>query len=988
MPALSPRFVIGTGAAESLAGSDGVDFIVGGKGDDTLTGGAGADTFVISRNNGDDVISDFQAGPGGDALRLQNLGFADFWAVRAASVQVGADVRISLSDGATLLLRNVSLGDLTPANVVVDWRLAWSGSPTTWLSADQPRTSLSGTSGNDQLTASAEHITLSGGAGDDTYFVWDHTNIIEEAAGAGVDTVKTYGVHGYSLATAPEVENLFLLGDASSSARGNALDNFLRGNGAANFIDGGAGDDSLAGGGGGDIFVVRAGEGSDVIMDFQAATGDTVALSGFGFRDFAAISAALHQVGSETILDLGDGETLTFHNTKSNSFTADDFSLAPDHEAMTRTFFDGFESFDRYADGAGTWRTRFEWWGDGAFTLSENGEQQIYVDRDFRGLTGVEADAPLGLNPFSLEDGKLVITASPIDAPGDATGDFAFSSGMISSQSSFWQTYGYFEIVAELPKGAGAWPAFWLLPVDNSWPPELDVLEAFGDQPDQVHSAVIDPTGTVGGWAQVDTSNGPHAFGMKWTPYEITFYVDGVETLSVATPADLNAPMYMIANLAVGGDWPGDADPSFSAGFGIDSIAAYQLAEYTLSGYTLRTTGSAAKSFQASADGQTLTGSTGNDSLEAGQHAATLRGLAGDDSYRIADPAATIVESLDGGIDEVRASTGYALPDNVENLYLTAAAGNASATGNWLANIVSGNASDNVIRGGLAGDILYGGGGRDTFVFARGDGSDIIADFSADDIVRLDDHGFSTFDEVVAAMTEVGNDTWLQLSGFETLVFRNAGIDAFAEKNFDLPSIPPESQAWIRANIGTADADSMSGSASNERFEGKGEADSFSGGVGDDTYLVDNDEQVVVERVREGIDTVESYISFALPDNVENLTLLSPGESGLGNALANRIVGSAGADTLNGKGGDDWLFGGDGDDVFVFEAGGGNDTVADFTGTAAGLAERDLLRFVGFGENAYLTQAGEDWTIHHEGGDVSLHLAGVTALSPDDYVFA
>ena len=989
MPALPPRFLLGTGAADALSGSGDVDMLYGGKGNDTLTGGAGADTFVIGKGDGNDVITDFQAGDGGDALRLQNHGFADFWSVRAASVQVGADLRITLSDGATLLLRNVSLDDLTPANVIVDWRLSWSGSPTSWLSADQPGASLAGTAGNDQLTASAPDIALAGGEGDDTYFVWDHTDTVEEAAGAGIDTIKTYGVHGYSLATAQHVENLVLLGDAASSARGNGLDNFLKGNGAANFIDGGAGDDSLTGGGGRDIFVVRAREGSDVIMDFQtAAGGDIVALSGFGFRDFAAISAALHQVGSEAILDLGDGETLTFHNTKVASLTAEDFSLAPDIDAMTRTFFDGFDGFDRYSDGAGTWRTRFEWWGDGAFTLSDNGEQQIYVDRDFRGLTGVEEDEPLGLNPFSLQDGKLVITASPIDEPGEATADFAFSSGMISSQSSFWQTYGYFEIVAELPQGAGAWPAFWLLPVDNSWPPELDVFEAFGDQPDQVHSAVIDPSGTAGGWAQVDTSNGPHAFGMKWTPYEITFYVDGVETMSAATPADLNAPMYMIANLAVGGDWPGDADSAFSAAFGIDSIAAYQLPEYTLSGYTLRSTGSAAKYFQATADGQTVTGSGSNDRLDAGQHAVTLRGLGGDDSYRIADPSVTIVESLGGGIDEVRASTGFALPDHVENLYLTNAAGAAGATGNALANIVSGNGSDNVITGGLAGDILHGGGGPDTFVFARGDGSDVIADFSADDVVRLGDHGFSTFDEVVAAMTEVSGDTWLQLSSFETLVFRNIGIDRFAAENFDLPSIPPESQAWIRANIGTSGADTMTGSASSERFEGKGGADSYSGGIGDDTYLVDNDEQIVVERPREGIDTVESYISFALPDNVENLTLLSAGETGLGNALANRLTGSAGDDTLNGKAGSDWLFGGDGDDVFVFEVGDGDDAVADFTGSAAGLAERDLLRFVGFGEDAHLSHAGEDWTIHHAGGEQTIHLAGVTALSQDDYVFA
>ena len=124
-------------------------------------------------------------------------------------------------------------------------------------------------------------------------------------------------------------------------------------------------------------------------------------------------------------------------------------------------------------------------------------------------------------------------------------------------------------------------------------------------------------------------------------------------------------------------------------------------------------------------------------------------------------------------------------------------------------------------------------------------------------------------------MTEVGNDTYLAVSSFETLVFRDTSIDQFSAENFDLPATPPESQAWIRANIGTEGADNMTGSASNERFEGKGGPDTFSGGIGDDTYLVDNAEQIVVEGLREGIDTVESYVSYALPANVENLVLLS-----------------------------------------------------------------------------------------------------------------
>ena len=133
-------------------------------------------------------------------------------------------------------------------------------------------------------------------------------------------------------------------------------------------------------------------------------------------------------------------------------------------------------------------------------------------------------------------------------------------------------------------------------------------------------------------------------------------------------------------------------------------------------------------------------------------------------------------------------------------------------------------------------------------------------------------------------------------------------VSSFAENDFLLPDIPPESQAWIRANIGTPEADTMLGSASNERFEGKGNADTFSGGVGDDTYLVDNADQQVVEQLREGIDTVEAFISYTLPSHVENLDLLSSsGATGNGNDLANRITGSTGNDELNGGGGTDYL---------------------------------------------------------------------------------
>lgn len=128
----SPRFVIGTSSADTLTGSAAPDIIHGKGGNDTLTGGGEADMFVVRSGEGSDVITDFQAGAGGDVLRLQGYGFADFQAVLAASAQSGADVGVALPGGETLTLRNVELGALTAANLELDRPLPSSGAPTNW----------------------------------------------------------------------------------------------------------------------------------------------------------------------------------------------------------------------------------------------------------------------------------------------------------------------------------------------------------------------------------------------------------------------------------------------------------------------------------------------------------------------------------------------------------------------------------------------------------------------------------------------------------------------------------------------------------------------------------------------------------------------------------------------------------------------------------------------------------------------------------------
>jgi len=136
---------------------------------------------------------------------------------------------------------------------------------------------------------------------------------------------------------------------------------------------------------------------------------------------------------------------------------------------------------------------------------------------------------------------------------------------------------------ARMPGGRGLWPAFWLLPVDRSWPPEIDVLEILGNDPTTLHTnAHSKASGKHTDAPSVirlpDTSAGFHSYAVDWEADEIRWYFDGVEVARVPTPPDMHKPMYMLVNLAVGGHWPGspDASTSFPAVLAIDWIRAYR----------------------------------------------------------------------------------------------------------------------------------------------------------------------------------------------------------------------------------------------------------------------------------------------------------------------------------------------------------------------------------------------------------------------------
>lgn len=218
---------------------------------------------------------------------------------------------------------------LTSSGVV----LKKSGAATAYTSAVGGSRSVFGSRDNDMFYGFAGSV-LVGGTGNDTYNVWDPSFTITELANEGVDTLNSYA---WGQTILPRgVENLFLLGGGSSSGIGNELNNIIVSGNASAMLDGGAADDVLVGGKGADIFRIKAGNGSDAIVNFQTGW-DVIKLEGYKFASFDQVRSATTQVGADSLINLGNGERLVLRSLAADSLTAADFGFSSVGSSVART---------------------------------------------------------------------------------------------------------------------------------------------------------------------------------------------------------------------------------------------------------------------------------------------------------------------------------------------------------------------------------------------------------------------------------------------------------------------------------------------------------------------------------------------------------------------------------------------------------------------------------------------------------------------------
>jgi Ca2+-binding RTX toxin-like protein len=726
-------------------------------------------------------------------------------------------------------------------------------------------------------------------------------------------TTTTFGyvefADGYTLDKAALTARV-VSGGANTATSGNDV---LFGTNAADTLAGLGGDDMLIGGGGIDVYQFNRGDGQDVVVETSLGADEIVL--GYGI---AVSDVAVQRSGSDLVVRMtGTSDQITVKN--------------------------GFIGSLRFADGT-AW--------DNATLLDQS--RRVYGTNGNDVLVGTSSeDLVFGL------DGNDQISAGSGDDRIDGGAGADTMTGGAGNDVYVVDDVGdsILESAAEGYDGVESSVSFVLsTDVDYMTLTGTGSIDATGNALNNQLTGNAGSNVLTGGAGSDVLNGGAGADSLVGGIGDDSYYVD-------------NAADVIVENANEGNDWIASF-MSWVLGANLESLALYGEGN-------IDATGNSANN--------SLYGNAGNNLLDGGGGVDTLSGSAGDDIYVIDSSTDSVVENSGEGQDTVRSSAGYTLANNVENLALIGSTA-INGTGNTLDNVLTGNSAVNTLTGGAGNDTLDGGAGNDSLV--GGTGNDVyVVDSASDSVTEAASAGTDLILSAVtwtlgsnvenlrltgtSAINGTGNtlanvitgnggtntlsggtgaDTLIGGAGDDSYVVDNAGdvVTELAGEGVDgvsstvtwtlganvekltlsgTSSINGTGNALNNVLTGNSGNNTLTGGAGNDTIDGGTGSDTMLGGAGNDTFVVNVSTDVVTENAGEGIDLVQSAITWTLGSNLENLTLTGTSTiNGTGNTLDNWLIGNsaknslsggAGNDTLDGGAGIDTLIGGAGDDVYV-----------------------------------------------------------------------
>lgn len=242
-----------------------------------------------------------------------------------------------------------------------------------------------------------------------------------------------------------------------------------------------------------------------------------------------------------------------------------DTTMPDDSEIIFDSTFD-----DNTLDPA-VWNT-CHWWNDDGCTITSNNELQWYRPEQ-----------------VWVHDGMLSLVADEREVLGSDGEVYRYVSGMVTTgppdeqyPARFDFTYGRVEARVRAPEGVGLWAAIWLLPSTTESRPEIDILEVLGNDLTEwifhLHPEDRERESDAHRITSSELAEGWHDVALDWEPGRLRWLVDGEVVWTVEGERVPSEPMYLVANLAVGGVYPGppDSDTEFPASFDIDRITVRQ----------------------------------------------------------------------------------------------------------------------------------------------------------------------------------------------------------------------------------------------------------------------------------------------------------------------------------------------------------------------------------------------------------------------------